>query len=79
MLCIKSAWPSMARTIAGDAERFGATYFQMFKGYYFSGDGCRRDKDGYYFLTGAGARLARDLPRQTGRRTDGHPACALAP
>ncbi|KAK9864775.1 hypothetical protein WJX84_003544 [Apatococcus fuscideae] len=51
-LVIKQAWPSMLRTLAGDQERFEKTYFEHFKGYYFTGDGCRRDEDGYYWLTG---------------------------
>ncbi len=45
----------MLRTLAGDQERFEKTYFEHFKGYYFTGDGCRRDKDGYYWLTGKSA------------------------
>ena len=49
---IKQAWPSMLRTLAGDQERFEKTYFEHFKGYYFTGDGCKRDEDGYYWLTG---------------------------
>jgi acetyl-CoA synthetase len=40
------------RTVYGDHDRFVSTYFEMYKGYYFSGDGCRRDKDGYYWITG---------------------------
>ena len=40
------------RTLANDHERFQKTYFEHYKGYYFTGDGCRRDKDGYYWLTG---------------------------
>ncbi|MEW5936635.1 MAG: acetate--CoA ligase [Candidatus Thermoplasmatota archaeon] len=52
VLCIKSAWPSIARTLYGDPERFKQTYFQMYKGYYFTGDGVRRDADGYYWITG---------------------------
>lgn len=51
-LCIKSAWPGMARTIYGDHARFIQTYFSTYKGYYFTGDGCRRDEDGYYWITG---------------------------
>lgn len=51
-LCIKFPWPSMARTIYGDHERFKQTYFSKFKGMYFTGDGCRRDEDGYYRITG---------------------------
>ncbi len=40
------------RTLANDHDRFQKTYFEHYKGYYFTGDGCRRDKDGYYWLTG---------------------------
>ena len=52
ILAIKKPWPSIMRTLQGDHARFEATYFEMFKGYYFTGDGCKRDKDGYYWLTG---------------------------
>jgi acetyl-CoA synthetase len=52
LLAIKSPWPGMARTIYNDHKRYEETYFGMFDGYYFTGDGCRRDKDGYYWLTG---------------------------
>jgi acetyl-CoA synthetase len=52
MLCIADSWPGQARTLYGDHARFEQTYFSNFKGYYFSGDGCRRDKDGYYWITG---------------------------
>ena len=51
-LAIKSAWPSIMRTIYGDHERFRQTYFDRFPGYYFTGDGARRDEDGYYWITG---------------------------
>ena len=51
-LAIKSPWPSMMRTIYGDHKRFYETYFSLFKGYYFSGDGARRDDDGDYWITG---------------------------
>jgi len=51
-LCIKYPWPSIARTIYGNHQRFKETYFDPFPGYYFSGDGCRRDEDGYYWITG---------------------------
>ena len=51
-LCSSFPWPGMARTIYGDHQRFIHTYFSQFKGYYFSGDGCWRDKDGYYWITG---------------------------
>lgn len=52
VLCIKDSWPGQMRTVYGDHERFVATYFSDYKGYYFTGDGCRRDEDGYYWITG---------------------------
>jgi len=52
VLCIKDSWPGQMRTIWGDHERFQKTYFGDYKGYYFSGDGCRRDEDGDYWITG---------------------------
>ena len=52
VLCIKDSWPGQMRTIYGDHERFMETYFRQYQGYYFSGDGCRRDSDGYYWITG---------------------------
>lgn len=51
-LAIKFPWPSMARTIYGDHQRFRETYFSTFPGKYFTGDGCKRDEDGYYRITG---------------------------
>ncbi|MBK1836432.1 acetate--CoA ligase [Azospirillum sp. YIM B02556] len=51
-LCIADAWPGMMRTVYGDHERFIQTYFSTFAGKYFTGDGCRRDADGYYWITG---------------------------
>ena len=51
-LCISEAWPGMMRTVFKDHKRFEETYFKTFKGKYFTGDGCRRDKDGYYWITG---------------------------
>ncbi|WP_298377538.1 acetate--CoA ligase [Azospirillum sp.] len=51
-LCIADAWPGMMRTVFGDHERFVQTYFSTFAGKYFTGDGCRRDEDGYYWITG---------------------------
>jgi acetyl-CoA synthetase len=51
-LCITDAWPGMMRTVYGDHERFVQTYFSTYQGYYFTGDGCRRDEDGYYWITG---------------------------
>ncbi len=51
-LAIKYPWPSMMRTLYGDHQRFYEAYFAMFKGYYFTGDGARRDEDGYYWITG---------------------------
>ncbi|MCZ6721605.1 MAG: acetate--CoA ligase [Proteobacteria bacterium] len=52
MLCITDSWPGQTRTLYGDHERFVQTYFSQFKGMYFTGDGCRRDDDGYYWITG---------------------------
>ncbi len=52
VLCIKASWPGQMRTVWGDHDRFEKTYFSDYKGYYFSGDGCRRDEDGYYWITG---------------------------
>ena len=51
-LCIKSSWPGQMRTVYGDHDRFIETYFSQYDGYYFTGDGCRRDEDGYYWITG---------------------------
>ena len=51
-LCITRSWPGQARTVYGDHERFIQTYFSTYKGKYFTGDGCRRDEDGYYWITG---------------------------
>jgi len=51
-LCLADAWPGMMRTVFGDHERFIQTYFATFKGLYFTGDGARRDADGYYWITG---------------------------
>ncbi|MGF1447445.1 MAG: acetate--CoA ligase [Pikeienuella sp.] len=52
VLALRDSWPGQMRTVYGDHDRFVSTYFEMFKGYYFSGDGCKRDKDGYYWITG---------------------------
>ncbi|MGB1207924.1 MAG: acetate--CoA ligase [Paracoccaceae bacterium] len=52
VLCIKASWPGQMRTVWGDHDRFEKTYFSDYKGYYFSGDGCRRDEDGDYWITG---------------------------
>ena len=52
VLAIKKPWPGLMRTIYGDHKRFEETYFDMYKGYYFTGDGARRDEDGYYWITG---------------------------
>ena len=51
-LCIRSSWPGMMRTVYRDHDRFVKTYFSTYKGMYFTGDGCRRDEDGYYWITG---------------------------
>ena len=52
VLCIKDSWPGQMRTVFGDHDRFVSAYFADYKGYYFTGDGCRRDADGYYWITG---------------------------
>ena len=52
VLAIKDSWPGQMRTVFGDHDRFVKTYFSDYKGYYFTGDGCRRDEDGYYWITG---------------------------
>ena len=52
MLCISQSWPGQMRTVFGDHKRFISTYFSQFDGKYFTGDGCKRDKDGYYWITG---------------------------
>ena len=52
VLVMKNSWPGQARTIYGDHERYIQTYFSTFDGKYFTGDGCKRDEDGYYWITG---------------------------
>ncbi|MCV2893895.1 acetate--CoA ligase [Lentibacter sp. XHP0401] len=52
VLCLKDSWPGQMRTIWGDHDRFEKTYFSDYKGYYFAGDGCKRDEDGDYWITG---------------------------
>jgi acetyl-CoA synthetase len=51
-LCITQSWPGQMRTVYGDHQRFADTYFKTYRGKYFTGDGCRRDEDGYYWITG---------------------------
>ncbi len=51
-LCIKQPWPGIMRTVYGDHKRFVETYFAAYPGMYLTGDGCRRDEDGYYWITG---------------------------
>jgi acetyl-CoA synthetase len=51
-LCITDSWPGQMRSVYGDHDRFEQTYFSTYKGRYFTGDGCRRDEDGYYWITG---------------------------
>ncbi len=51
-LCIIDSWPGQMRTLYGDHKRFIEAYFSTYKGKYFTGDGCRRDEDGYYWITG---------------------------
>lgn len=83
LLAIKRAWPSMARTVNGDHQRFLDTYLKPYRGYYFTGDGCRRDEDGYYWITGrvddvinvAGHRLGT---AEIESALVTHPACAEA-
>ncbi len=83
LLAIRSPWPSMARTIQDDHPRFLQTYLTPFAGYYFTGDGCRRDEDGYYWITGR----VDDVINVSGHRMGtaevesalvNHPACAEA-
>jgi acetyl-CoA synthetase len=64
MLCIKDAWSGMMRTVFGDHKRFEETYFSTYQGYYFTGDGARRDADGYYWITGR----ADDVLKVSGHR-----------
>ncbi|MAV58518.1 MAG: acetate--CoA ligase [Candidatus Marinimicrobia bacterium] len=52
LLAIKNSWPGQMRTVYGNHDRFFDTYFSQFSGYYFTGDGAKRDKDGYYWITG---------------------------
>jgi acetyl-CoA synthetase len=51
-LCLAASWPGQMRSVYGDHERFVQTYFSQFRGRYFTGDGCRLDEDGYYWITG---------------------------
>jgi acetyl-CoA synthetase len=83
ILTISQPWPGQMRTIYGDHSRFEAVYFEMYKGYYFAGDGCRRDEDGYYWITGR----VDDVINVSGHRMGtaevesalvSHPACAEA-
>lgn len=82
-LCVKNSWPGAFRTLYGDHERYETTYFKPFPGYYFSGDGCSRDKDGYHWLTGR----VDDVINVSGHRIGtaevesalvSHPQCAEA-
>ena len=82
-LCIDFPWPGIMRTLYGDHERFCKTYFALYPGKYFTGDGCRRDEDGYYWITGrvddvmnvSGHRLgSAEVEGAVGR----HPAVAEA-
>jgi acetyl-CoA synthetase len=83
LLAIKSPWPGMARTIQGDHQRFEKTYLDSFPGYYLTGDGCRRDEGGYYWITGR----VDDVINVSGHRMGtaevesalvSHPGCAEA-
>jgi acetyl-CoA synthetase len=82
-LCIDASWPGMMRTVYGDHDRFVQTYFSTYPGRYFTGDGCHRDKDGYYWITGR----VDDVLNVAGHRLGtaeiegalvGHEACAEA-
>ena len=82
-LCIDRSWPGMMRTVYGDHERFIQTYLSMYPGKYFTGDGCHRDGDGYYWITGR----VDDVVNVAGHRLGtaeiegslvNHPACAEA-
>lgn len=83
-LLITDSWPGQARTLFGDHERFEQTYFSTFKNMYFSGDGARRDEDGYYWITGRVGRRAERLrsPPGDGQRLSralvAHPKIAEA-
>jgi len=83
LLAIKQPWPGMARTIQNDHGRFVKTYLRPFNGYYITGDGCRRDEDGYYWITGR----VDDVINVSGHRLGtaevesalvSHPGCAEA-
>ncbi|KAG1677246.1 hypothetical protein FOA52_013445 [Chlamydomonas sp. UWO 241] len=83
VLAMKQPWPSVLRTVYGDHKRFEETYFGPFPGYYFTGDGCRRDEDGYFWITGR----VDDVINVSGHRIGtaevesalvAHPACAEA-
>ena len=52
MLCLRNSTPSLARSVFGDHSRYKSTYFNQYPGYYFTGDGAKRDADGYYWITG---------------------------
>ncbi|MCC7266188.1 MAG: AMP-binding protein, partial [Caulobacteraceae bacterium] len=82
-LCLTDSWPGQMRTVYGDHERFISTYFTTYPGKYFTGDGCRRDEDGYYWITGR----VDDVINVSGHRLGtaeiesalvGHPAVAEA-
>jgi acetyl-CoA synthetase len=83
ILAFKAPWPGIARTVYGDHQRFVNTYFKPYPGYYFTGDGCRRDADGYWWITGR----VDDVINVSGHRMGtaevesalvAHPACAEA-
>jgi hypothetical protein len=72
------AWPGTIRGVYGDQERYEATYFAPYKGYYFSGDGARRDADGYYWITGA-LHFACRVTSLFSLLRDTRTACSLKP
>src|SRR3546814_8836249 len=79
-LCITHSWPGQARTIYGDHKRFAETYFSTYKGKYFTGDGCRRDAEGYWRITGrvddvinvSGHRMGTAEDRKSTRLNSSH-------
>ena len=87
-LCLAASWPGQMRTVWGDHRRFFETYFTAYPGLYFTGDGCRRDEDGYYWITGRvddvinvsghriGTRRSRELARARTPRSPRPPSSA---
>ncbi len=78
-LCITDSWPGQARTVYGDHERFIQTYFSTYKGKYFTGDGCRRDEDGYYWITGRVDDVINVSGTAWARRKSNPPSSRMTP